>query len=85
MSNDQLSVEKCVKLGWPVHVVYRNEDKEVVKCWPFGKEHARIDADARNSKEGPETYQAAEWGRYLLILARHEDHLKQLEEISRML
>ncbi len=85
MRNEQLSVEKCVKLGWPVHVVYRTEDKEVVKCWPFGKEHARSDADARISQDGPATYLGADWGRYLLILARHEDHLKQLEEISRML
>ncbi len=79
------SIEDCLKRKWPVYVVYRESDKEVVGYWPFGESFARESAQSRNNKEGPLSYNYAKWDRYLFVLERHERHLEQLEEISKRL
>jgi len=76
-------LEECLKKKWPVFVVYREEDKEIVAYWPFGESFAKESASARNNKEGPLSYNYASWERYLYVLERHERHLEKLEEISR--
>ena len=83
IGNKQPSIEECLQYKWPVYVVYREADKEIVAYWPFGETFAREAAASRNNKEGPLSYNYAKWDRYLFVLERHERHMEQLEEISK--
>jgi hypothetical protein len=79
------TIEECLNLNWPIHVVYREEDKQIVEWWPFGDKLAQTGAEQYNAKFGPDSHSYAVWDRYVFIRERHEKHLKQLEEIERRL
>lgn len=76
------SLEKCLKLKWPLFVVYEEATKDIVDYSPFSKLTAETSCSARNSKYGPASHNFASWERYLFILDQHEKHLAQLAEIE---
>lgn len=80
-----VSMEAAINKGHDVYVVYAEDTKEIVNWFVFGQKMAQVDAENRCNRYGPDTYNYAEWSRYVFIRDRHDRHLKQLEEIERRL
>ena len=76
------TIECALDKGYPVYVVFETDTKDVVEWWAFGEALAKGSAETRCNKHGPESYDYADWPTYEKILARHEAHLRQLEEIE---
>ena len=79
------TLEDAVSKDIPVYLVYKEDTKEILEWWPFGEGLARSSADMRNSMHGPDSHNYASWENYVVIRDRHNQHLKQLEEIERRL
>lgn len=79
------SMETALNLGHEVYVVYSELTKEIVSWFVFGEKMARLDAETRCNRHGPDTYNYTVWDKYVFIRDRHDRHIKQLEEIERRL
>lgn len=80
-----ISMKEAIEKNCPVYIVYENESKEIVSWYAFGEKLAKVEANDRCAKFGPDTYDYAKWEQYVKIRDRFEQHKKQLEEIERKL
>lgn len=76
------TLEQALEKNYPVYIVYETSNKEIVSWFAFGEKMAQLDAETRCNMNGPESHDYAPWERYVFIRDKHEQHLRQLEEIE---
>lgn len=69
------SLETALEKNYPVYVVFDSVTKEIVNWFVFGEMMAKIDAADRCAKSGPDTYDYAEWPKYVIQREQYQAHL----------
>ena len=72
------SLEAALEKNYPVYVVFDAVTKEIVNWFVFGEKMAQIDASDRCAKNGPDTYDYAEWSKYVIQREHYQAHLENV-------
>ena len=72
------TLENALAKNYPVYIVYNSETKELLNWFPFGEKMAKMDAEDRCAKSGPDTHDYAEWSSYAKIRERHAEQMADI-------
>ena len=72
------TLEMALEKNYPVYIVFDAVTKEIVNWFAFGEKMAQVDAADRCAKNGPDTYDYAEWSKYVVQRERYQAHLEDV-------
>jgi len=72
------SLETALTKNYPVYIVFDAVTKEIVNWFAFGEKMAQLDSEDRCAKSGPDTYDYAEWSKYVVQRDKYDAHMKDV-------